>query len=106
MYMHHNLETQIDRQLYWIDAIKKLYSQGGELADENLFFENDFRFLVDILVRVIERSPDGAKLRVPLECYLVLSCSKRMEEMYKLGDIQEYLSQIDCQELGVGEIAD
>ena len=57
--MRDKAEAELDRQLYWIDSIKKLYEKNGEVADEFLFYENDFRFLVDLLVRVMERCPDG-----------------------------------------------
>lgn len=42
--------------------MKKLYSKSGAVADENLFFDNDFRVFIDILVRVILACPDGMQI--------------------------------------------
>ena len=41
-----------------------------------------------------------------LECYLVLSCSKKMTEMFRIQEITQYLSALDCEALGILEVAE
>lgn len=53
-----DLETQLDRQLYWIESVKKIYS-SDKIAEDCIFYDNDFKVFVDLLVRVIYQCPDG-----------------------------------------------
>lgn len=47
----------------------------------------------------------GKTLRTPLECYLVLSCTKKMHPtMLRLNDIKEYIGQINGETLGVNDL--
>lgn len=52
-----NQEEDADRSLYWFETLLSLYMHPG--AEQHLFYENDFRILVDILVRHIENYRDG-----------------------------------------------
>lgn len=82
--------------------MKKLYA-SDKIAEDYLFYDNDFKVFVDLLVRVIYQCPDGIllcylgkTLRTPLECYLVLSCTKRMHpHALRLEDIKNYIGQIN-----------
>lgn len=52
------LEEQLDRQLYWIECVKKLYAKDMA-AEDCLFYDNDFKVLIDLLIRVMGSCPDG-----------------------------------------------
>lgn len=52
-----NQEEDADRSLYWFETLLSLYMHPG--AENHLFYENDFRILVDILVRHIENYRSG-----------------------------------------------
>lgn len=52
-----NQEEDPEKALYWFEAILSLYIHPG--AEKHLFYENDFRILVDILVRHIENHRSG-----------------------------------------------
>lgn len=44
----------------------------------------------------------GETLRVPLECYLCLSLTRRMKgNLLRLADIKEYIGQLDGGALGL-----
>lgn len=49
----------LDEQLFWIETVGKLYESGGRTADEYLYYDNDLRALIDVIVRVMELCPDG-----------------------------------------------
>lgn len=53
-----NVETQLDRQLYWIECVKKLYGKDKTVED-TLFYDNDFKIFVDLLARVISHCANG-----------------------------------------------
>lgn len=55
-----NQESQLDRKLYWVESIKKLYSVTK--SEQYLFYESDFRTLIDLLLRIISECPDGMVL--------------------------------------------
>lgn len=47
----------------------------------------------------------GKSLRIPLECYLVLSCTEKMQQnILRLSDIKNYIGQIDGESLGVSDL--
>ena len=47
----------------------------------------------------------GEKLRGPIECYLILSCSKKMEdEKFRLMELKEYLSALNYQNMEIREL--
>lgn len=61
-----------------------------------MFYDNDFRAFIDLLVRVMEGCPDGKSLRVPLECYLILSTTNKMHpRTLRLEDLKNYVSSIN-----------
>lgn len=53
-----NIESQLDRQMYWIESIKKIYSSDAS-AEDYLFYDSDFKVFIDLLVRLIYSCPDG-----------------------------------------------
>lgn len=57
MYGSVYLENQMDRMQYWLSSVRNLYLEPE--AEELLFYENDLRLLVDIIVRVIETVTEG-----------------------------------------------
>ncbi len=57
-YCECNIEPQLDRQMYWIDSIKKIYSSDAS-AEDCLFYDSDFKVFIDLLVRLIYSCPDG-----------------------------------------------
>lgn len=105
------VEEQLDRQLYWIECVKKLYAKDMA-AEDCLFYDNDFKVLIDLLIRVMGSCPDGIfqlilgkSLRVPLQCYLVLTGSKKMQPTpIRLNDVQEFIASINGESLGLADI--
>lgn len=86
----------MDRQLYWIESIKKIYASDTN-AEAHLFEDNDFKVFVDLLIRVMDVCPDGKSLKIPLECYLVLSTTKRMQpRLHRLEDLKGFVSAINA----------
>lgn len=51
------------------------------------------------------RSYVGERLRIPLKCYITLSKSSKMGKMFRLEEVREFLTAIDCKELKVSEEA-
>lgn len=52
-----NQEEDPEKSLYWFETILSLYIHPE--SEKHLFYENDFRILVDILVRHIENYRSG-----------------------------------------------
>lgn len=58
-----SIETSLDRQLYWIEKVKQIY-ESDKIAEEKLFYENDFKVFIDVLVRVLYACPDGKSVHI------------------------------------------
>ena len=46
----------------------------------------------------------GKTLRIPLECYLSLTCCKNMSNLLRLDDIKDYAQHINGESLGVSDL--
>ena len=109
-----NIEQDNERRIHWIDIVMNLYANTEE-AEEGLFYKNDFKAFVDLLVSIVDNENERTNstnlddiIESCLACYMVLSCSTLIMEggkYYRLEHLQEKVKSWDLEALKIVEVA-